>query len=94
MAIKGFTKEDVARLTICLAEFKEYRKIGDCLSYLDELISAQVDKIDALKLHKKGVIQQLFPREGETVPRLRYSDFQNAERWRHKKSGQIFSSRN
>ena len=39
----------------------EQQKIADCLSSLDALIAAQADKLDALKTHKKGLMQQLFP---------------------------------
>jgi type I restriction enzyme S subunit len=48
---------------------------------VDELIAAQARKLDALKTHKKGLMQQLFPREGETQPRLRFPEFQNAGEW-------------
>ena len=41
---------------------KEQQKIAECLSSLDELIMAQVDKIGSLKLHKKGLMQGLFPK--------------------------------
>ncbi|MBP9174651.1 MAG: restriction endonuclease subunit S, partial [Rhizobiales bacterium] len=37
-------------------------------------MAAQARKVDALKTHKKGLMQQLFPREGETQPRLRFSN--------------------
>lgn len=60
---------------------KEQQKIADCLSSLDELIAAQAEKINALKTHKKGLMQQLFPREGETLPRLRFPEFRGAEEW-------------
>jgi type I restriction enzyme S subunit len=53
----------------------EQQKIAECLSSVDELIAAQVRKLDALKTHKKGLMQQLFPREGETQPRLRFPEF-------------------
>ena len=59
----------------------EQNKIAECLSSVDELIAAQVQKVDALKIHKKGLMQQLFPREGETQPRLRFPEFQNAREW-------------
>lgn len=59
----------------------EQQKIADCLSSLDELIAALARKVDALRTHKKGLMQQLFPREGETQPRLRFPDFQNLEAW-------------
>lgn len=38
----------------------EQKKIADCLFSLDELIAAQSRKIEALKVHKKGLLQQLF----------------------------------
>ena len=71
----------------------EQQKIADCLSSLDELIAAHARKLDELKTHKKGLMQQLFPREGETQPRLRFPEFQNAGEWEVKKSGTLFSNR-
>ena len=59
----------------------EQQKIADCLNSLDELIAAQARKVDALKTHKKGLMQQLFPREGETQPRLRFPEFQGTTGW-------------
>lgn len=61
MAIKGFTKEDVSSLEICFPQLREQQKIADCLSFIDELITAQAQKIDMLIAHKKGLMQQLFP---------------------------------
>ena len=62
-------------------ESREQQKIADCLSSLDELIAAQARKVDALKTHKKGLMQQIFPREGETQPRLRFPEFRDAGEW-------------
>ena len=67
---------------VLLASPAEQQKIAECLSSVDELIAAQARKLDALKTHKKGLMQQLFPREGETQPRLRFPKFQNAGEWR------------
>jgi type I restriction enzyme, S subunit len=66
---------------IALPTPPEQQKIAECLSSVDELIAAQARKVDALKTHKKGLMQQLFPREGETQPRLRFPEFQNAGEW-------------
>ena len=41
---------------------KEQQKIASCLSTLDALISAQAEKIEQLKLHKKGLMEGLFPK--------------------------------
>ena len=56
----------------------EQQKIADCLSSLDALIAAHRDKLDALRAHKKGLMQNLFPQEGETVPRYRFEGFEGA----------------
>lgn len=67
----------------------EQQKIADCLSSLDDLIAAETQKLDALKTHKKGLMQQLFPREGETVPRLRLPEFRGAGEWRKKPLAEV-----
>jgi type I restriction enzyme S subunit len=67
----------------------EQQKIAECLSSVDELMAAQARKVDALKTHKKWLTQQLFPREGETQPRLRFPEFQNARKWETKELGKV-----
>ena len=59
----------------------EQQKIADCLSSIDDLITAQTQKLSTLKTHKKGLMQQLFPAEGETLPRRRFSEFRDAPEW-------------
>ncbi|WP_122687993.1 restriction endonuclease subunit S [Pseudomonas viridiflava] len=63
----------------------EQQKIAECLTSVDELITAQSQKIDALKTHKKGLMQQLFPAAGESVPKRRFPDFRNKGEWTVKK---------
>jgi type I restriction enzyme S subunit len=59
----------------------EQQKIASTLSSLDDLITAQSEKIKALQAHKKSLMQQLFPAEGERVPRLRFPEFWGAGDW-------------
>jgi type I restriction enzyme, S subunit len=73
--------EIVKSISLGFPDSAEQQKIAECLSSVDELMAAQARKVDALKTHKKGLMQQLFPREGETQPRLRFPEFQNAEEW-------------
>jgi len=70
----------------------EQQKIADCLSSLDELIAAEGRKLEALRAHKKGLMQQLFPRAGETRPRLRFPEFRNAPEWNTEPLGDIFET--
>jgi len=75
-------------------EIEEQQKIADCLSSIDDLITAYTQKHDALKTHKKGLMQQLFPAEGETVPKRRFPAFRDAGEWEEVKLGEVtgFSS--
>lgn len=67
----------------------EQKKIADCLGSLDDLISAEGRKLEALREHKRGLMQQLFPQPGETVPRLRFPEFCDSGEWKHGTLGQI-----
>ena len=92
-ALRGLVNEGAraGRFNISITQFlstaalrpdeAEQQKIAECLSSVDALMAAQARKVDALKTHKKGLMQQLFPREGETQPRLRFPEFQNAGEW-------------
>ena len=60
---------------------QEQQKIAECLSSLDGLITADGRKLDALKAHKKGLMQQLFPQPGQTQPRLRFPEFRDKGEW-------------
>lgn len=68
---------------------EELSKISNCLSSLDDLIAAHKEKLEALKAHKKGLMQQLFPAEGELVPRLRFEEFRGSGEWEIKAIGNI-----
>ena len=76
---------------LAFPKLPEQQKIADCLSLLDELIAAQARKVDALKTHKKGLMQQLFPHKGETQPRLRFPEFRDAGAWTPTTLGSIAS---
>ena len=70
----------------------EQQKIADCLTSLDEVIAAQGRKVEALKAHKRGLMQQLFPREGETRPRLRFPEFRDAPEWAQAPVRELFDT--
>jgi type I restriction enzyme S subunit len=70
-------------------ESGEQQKIASCLSSLDDLISAHSQKLDLLKDHKKGLMQNLFPQEGEKVPKLRFKEFEKDGEWNFKKLNKL-----
>lgn len=80
----AINSSDLANIKLSIPDANEQQKISDCLSSIDELIIAESKKIDALKTYKKGLMQQLFPAEGETLPKLRFPEFQAAPDWEEK----------
>lgn len=60
----------------------EQQKIADCLGSLDNLIALESQKLGFLRQHKDGLMQQLFPQPGETVPHLRFAEFNGAGEWK------------
>jgi type I restriction enzyme S subunit len=55
-------KEDVVGFPLCApTQHAEQKRIAECLTSLDDLIAANTQKLEALKTHKKGLMQQLFP---------------------------------
>jgi type I restriction enzyme S subunit len=69
------------KLSIYVPALPEQQKIAATLSSIDDLLTAQSAKLEALKAYKRGLMQGLFPAEGETVPKLRFPGFQDAEEW-------------
>lgn len=91
--IRHLTRETFARLKIPYPSRAEQRKIAECLGSLDELIAAEGRKLEALRAHKKGLMQHLFPRESETRPRLRFPEFREMGEWEERKLGDFISER-
>ncbi|MPS47977.1 restriction endonuclease subunit S [Methylobacillus sp.] len=77
----AINSSDLADIYIALPSKAEQQTIADCLTSLDEVIAAENQKLETLKTYKKGLMQQLFPREGETVPRLRFPEFRETGEW-------------
>jgi len=52
-------------IMIPIPQLNEQQKIADCLFSIDELVTLQYQKVEALKIHKKGLMQGLFPSADE-----------------------------
>ncbi len=83
-AIPNISQEIISKLKILLPpdeQKKEQQKIASCLSSLDEVIAAHSQKLELLKDYKKGLMQNLFPQEGEKVPKYRFNGFDEDGVW-------------
>lgn len=88
-AVPAVNKSTLESIKLFVPEIEEQQKIADCLSSLDEVIELEAKKLEALKTHKIGLMQQLFPCEGETTPRLRFPEFRDAGEWEEIELGSI-----
>ncbi len=85
----AISNDDFMAMPLPVALPDEQQKIGDCLASLDDLLTLEAQKLDTLKTHKKGLMQQLFPAEGETLPKLRFPEFRGAGEWEEKRLGDV-----
>ena len=61
-SVDSVRKDMISDMPLLLPSPHEQQKIADCLSSLDDLIEATSRKVEILKEHKKGLMQQLFPK--------------------------------
>src|SRR5690554_2274007 len=87
-------KQQIKSIPVIAPKRPEQQKIADCLSSLDDLLAAHNEKLELLKGHKKGLMQNLFPQEGERVPKFRFPEFENDGEWEEKKLGEIAHYKN
>lgn len=86
--------DDIRNLLVPIPNPKEQQKIASCLSSLDEVIDAHNQKLERLKDHKKGLMQNLFPNPsassgGEKVPKLRFEEFEKDGEWLEKSLDEV-----
>ena len=60
---------------------KEQKKIASYISTINELLDSHKEKLEALKSHKSGLMQNLFPQKGRTVPNYRFPKFKDKADW-------------
>lgn len=81
------------RTTLVLVppSLQEQQKIADCLSSLDEVIIGHEEKLKGLQKHKKGLMQNLFPQEGEKSPKYRFPEFADNGDWKEIELGKCLT---
>lgn len=78
---KMISYKQFSELTLEIPSHAEQKLIADCLSSLDALIAKEEEKLEKFKDYKIAIVQEIFPRKGEILPRLRFPDFQRMGGW-------------
>jgi type I restriction enzyme S subunit len=87
--VPSLSKTNIYKIETLIPQPNEQQKIASCLSSLDEVIAAHSQKLELLKEHKKGLMQNLFPQEGEKVPKYRFPEFGKDGYWVKKTLGEM-----
>ncbi|QSE76196.1 restriction endonuclease subunit S [Lactococcus taiwanensis] len=78
---------DLKEVNLLFPKVEEQKEIGTFFKKLDVTITLHQRKLDKLKLLKQGYLQQLFPKNDEKVPRVRFANFDKV--WELRKLGDI-----
>ena len=82
---------DIQDVTISYPTIDEQTQIGAFFRSLDSLITLHQRKLDHLKEMKKGLLQKMFPKNGESIPELRFPGF--TDPWEQRKFSEIATLR-
>ncbi|MDT2759197.1 restriction endonuclease subunit S [Enterococcus xiangfangensis] len=77
----------VKNIEFKLPHIEEQQKIGTFFKQLDDTIALHQRKLDLLKQLKQGYLQKMFPATGESIPKVRFADFD--EDWEQRELGKV-----
>lgn len=81
---------DLQKMSIRVPKQSEQKKISTYFKQLDDLITLHQRKLDKLINVKKSMLEKMFPKQGSTVPEIRFNGFTQA--WEQRKLGELASS--
>jgi len=84
---EGLNFQQIARMTFFFPNKEEQAKIGTFFKQLDDTIALHQRKLDLLKETKKGFLQKMFPKDGASVPEIRFPGF--TEDWEERKLSEL-----
>ena len=79
---------DLKGLGIAFPDVTEQQAIGTFFSSLDDLITLHQRKYDKLVVFKKSMLEKMFPKDGESVPEIRFAGF--TDPWEQRKASEVF----
>ena len=86
-SIKGITKDELLAKTISVPVYSEQKQIGSFFTQLDTLITLHQRKYEKLVNIKKSMLDKMFPKNGASVPEIRFKGF--TDLWEQRKLGDI-----
>ena len=87
--IKRLYNDNILKTEVMVPSIPEQTEIGSFFIRLDHLITLHQRKLEKLKIVKKAMLENCFPKNGEKVPRFRFSGFTGD--WEQRKLGEIYA---
>ncbi len=85
--VNNLNKELVSNASILMPCKSEQKVIGQFFNHLDDLITLHQRKYDKLVVFKKSMLEKMFPKDGESVPEIRFAGF--TDPWEQRKLGDV-----
>ena len=85
---ESLNSDNIKNAEVKIPTTAEQIKIGGFFQYLDNLITLHQRKLEKLKLVKKSMLEKMFPKNGSSVPEIRFKGF--TDDWEQRKLGDIF----
>lgn len=82
----NISKTKTMKITIELPSLEIQSQIATLLSDIDTKIAAQEQRVEKLKIFKNAMLEKMFPKEGQTVPEIRFAGF--TDDWEQRKLGE------
>ena len=89
-ALPSYNGSDIEDIEVCVPTNEEQTKIAELFVSLDNLITLHQRKLLKLKNVKKAMLEKMFPKNGSTVPEIRFAGFTDA--WEQRKLGEVTKS--
>ena len=80
--------KQMSNMNLMMPSLAEQTKIGELFANLDNLITLHQRKCDTLKKVKKSMLQKMFPKNGTSVPEIRFAGF--TDPWEQRKVSEMF----
>ncbi|ARD47990.1 restriction endonuclease subunit S [Sporosarcina sp. P33] len=88
----GIYLGDLSEIPIYFPTLKEQQKIGNFFKHLDQMISLEQRKLEKTKALKSAYLTEMFPSEGERVPKRRFAGF--TDEWEQTKLSTLTTYKN
>ncbi len=89
---RNLNADKVKNLVIRVPSEEERKQIGLFFQNLDNTINLHQREIEQLRVLKRGLLQKMFPKEGQLTPEIRFPGF--TEAWKQRKLGELYIERN